>query len=106
MKPFVDPNLRPIDPPPFDYPAEPYINESDIPKDCFEPVSAEPNPKDADLNPVSIETQLSPQPQKENESNKESYREKTKRVNFKMQKNQLRKQLLSTMKLCLVQKKF
>ena len=78
MKPFVDPNLRPIDPPPFDDPAEPYINESDIPKDCFEPGSAEPNPKDTDLNPVSIETQLSPQPQKENESNKESYREKTK----------------------------
>ena len=78
MKPFVDPNLRPIDPPPFDDPAEPYIIESDIPKDCFEPSSAEANPKDTDLNPVSIETQLSPQPQKENESNKESYREKTK----------------------------
>ena len=78
MKPFVDPNLRPIDPPPFDDPAEPYINESDIPKDCFEPISAEADPKDTDLNPVSIETQLSPQPQKENESNKESYREKTK----------------------------
>ena len=44
MKPFVDPNLRPIDPPPFD-PTEPYINESDIPKDYFEPISAEANPK-------------------------------------------------------------
>ena len=64
MKPFVDPNLRPIDPPPFDDPAEPYINESDIPKHCFEPISAEANPRDTDLNPVSIETQLSPQPQK------------------------------------------
>ena len=74
MKPFVDPNLRPIDPPPFDDPAEPYINESDIPKDCFEPISAEANPEDT----VSIETQLSPQPQKEKESNKESDQEKTK----------------------------
>ena len=74
MKPFVDPNLRPIDPPPFDDPAEPYINESDIPKDCFEPSSAEANPEDR----VSIETQLSPQPQKEKESNNESDQEKTK----------------------------
>ena len=78
MKPFVDPNLRPIDPPPIDDPAEPYINESDIPKDCFEPISAAANPKDTDLNPVRFETQLSPQPQKENKSNKESYREKAK----------------------------
>ena len=61
MKPFVDPNLRPIDPPPFDDPAEPYINESGIPKDCFE-----------------IEMPLSPQPQNEKESNKESDQEKTK----------------------------
>ena len=52
MKPFVDPNLRPIDPPPFDDPTEPYINESGIPKDCFEPISAEANPKDTELNPV------------------------------------------------------
>ena len=74
MKPFVDPNLRPIDPPPFDDPAEPYINESDIPKDCFEPISAGANLEDT----VSIETQLSPQPQKEKESNKESDQEKTK----------------------------
>ena len=57
---------------------EPYINESDIPKDCFEPISAETNPKDTDLNPVSIEMPLSPQPQKEKESNKESDQEKTK----------------------------
>ena len=61
MKPFVDPNLRPIDSPPFDDPAEPYINESGIPKDCFE-----------------IEMPLSPQPQNEKESNKESDQEKTK----------------------------
>ena len=39
MKPFVDPNLRPIEPLPFDDPTQPYINESDIPKDCFEPTS-------------------------------------------------------------------
>ena len=62
-KPFVDPNLRPIDPSPFDDPAEPYIQESDIPKDCFEPISAEANPKDTDLSPVSIEMPLSLQPQ-------------------------------------------
>ena len=74
MKPFVDPNLRPIDPPPFDDPAEPYLDEADILKDCFEPISAEANPEDT----VSIETQLSPQPQKEKESNKESDQEKTK----------------------------
>ena len=52
MKPFVDPILRPIDPPPFDDTPEPQINESDIPKDCFEPSSAEADPKDTDLNPV------------------------------------------------------
>ena len=63
IKPFVDPNLRPIHPPPFDDPAEPYIQESDIPKDCFEPISAEANPKDTDLSPVSIEMPLSLQPQ-------------------------------------------
>ena len=37
MKPYVDPVLRPIDSLPFDDPAEPYLDESDIPKDCFEP---------------------------------------------------------------------
>ena len=78
MKPFVDPNWRPIDPAPFDDPAEPYIQEYDIPKDCFEPISAEANPKDIELNPVSIEMPLSLQPQKEKESNKESDQEKTK----------------------------
>ena len=70
--------MRPIDPPPFDDPAEPYINESDIPKDCFEPISAEANPKDTDLNPVGNEMPPSPQPQKEKETNKESDQEKTK----------------------------
>ena len=32
MKPFVDPNLRSIDSPHFDDPAEPYLDESDIQK--------------------------------------------------------------------------
>ena len=97
MKPFADPNLRPIGPPSLDDLAEPYIYESVFPKDCFEPISAEANPKDIDISPVGNETPLSLQHQKEKESNKETDREKT--------KNQLPKQLLSTMKLCLVQKK-
>ena len=68
MKPFVDPNLRPIDPPPFDDPTEPYLDESDIPKDCFEP-NPEANPKDTDFKPVSISLEMPPslQPQKEKE---------------------------------------
>ena len=57
---------------------QPYIYESDIPKVCFEPISAEADPKDTDLNPVSIEMPLSLQPQKEKESNKESDQEKGK----------------------------
>ena len=36
MKPFVDPDLRSIDPPLFVDPSEPYLDESDIAKDCFE----------------------------------------------------------------------
>ena len=55
----VDPNLTPIDPPPFDDPAEPYINESDILRDCFESIFAEGNPKDTDLHPVVTEMPLS-----------------------------------------------
>lgn len=35
MKPFIDPSLRPIDSPAFDDPSEPYLDESDIPEDCF-----------------------------------------------------------------------
>ena len=71
MKPFVDPNVRPIDPLLFDDPAEPYLDESDIPKDCFEPTSAEANPKDTVLKPVDIEMPPSLQPQKEKESDQE-----------------------------------
>ena len=63
---FVDLNLRPIDP------TEPYINESDIPKDRFEPISVEANPKDTDLHPVVTEMPFSLPPQKEKESNVES----------------------------------
>ena len=36
MKPFVDPALRPIEPPVDDDPSEPYLDESDIPADSFE----------------------------------------------------------------------
>ena len=36
MKPFFDPTLRPIDPPLEDDPNEPYLDEVDIPEDCFE----------------------------------------------------------------------
>ena len=37
MKPFVDPASRPIKPPSNDEPNEPYLDESDIPADSFEP---------------------------------------------------------------------
>ena len=37
MKPFVSPALRPIEPPIGDDPSEPYLDESDIPVDSFEP---------------------------------------------------------------------
>ena len=36
MKPFIAPGLRPIDPPLFDDPSEPYLDEADIPIDFFE----------------------------------------------------------------------
>ena len=50
MKPVGDPNLEPLDSPPFDDPAELCIHESDIPKGCFEPISDEAKPKHADLS--------------------------------------------------------
>ena len=81
MKPFVDPNLRTIDSPLFDDPAEPYLDESDIPKDCFDPnssVHAEENPLDIGLNPVGERALVTPQSHEEKESNKESDQEKTK----------------------------
>ena len=64
MKPFLDPNLTPIDPPPFDDPAEPYLDESDIPKDRFEPnnsAHAEENFLDIGLNPVGKQALVTPQ---------------------------------------------
>ena len=81
MKPFVDPNLRSIDPPPFDNPSEPYLDESDIPKDCFEPnnsVHAEENLLESELNPVGKQALVTQQSHDEKESNKESDLEKTK----------------------------
>jgi len=35
MKPFVDPNLRPIDPPLVDDPNEPHLHDSNITGECF-----------------------------------------------------------------------
>ena len=81
MKPFVDPNLRPIDPPPFDDPSEPYLAESDIPKDCFEPnnsVHAEEHLLDSGLDPVGKQALVTQQSHEEKESNKESDQERTK----------------------------
>ena len=81
MKPFVDPNLRPIDPPPFDDPAEPYLDEADIPKDSFEPNNskhAEENTLDIGLNPVGKQALVTQQSHEEKESNEESDQEKTK----------------------------
>ena len=49
MKPFIDPSLRPIEPSLFDDPSEPYLDESDIPDDCFE--SELPVTKNIDSSP-------------------------------------------------------
>ena len=54
MKPFVDPDLRPIDPPLVDDPNEPYLHDSDIPGECFKD---EQNVNDEECLEVS-----SPQP--------------------------------------------
>ena len=64
-------------PPPFDNPTERYINESDIPIDCLEPISSEANPEDTDLNPVTIETPF-PTASKRERVKKESDHEKAK----------------------------
>ena len=102
IKPSVDPNLRPIDPPPFDDPAEPYLDKSEIPRDCFEPsnlLHAEKNLVDIGFNPAGKQATVPPQSREKKESNTETD-QKRQRNKFKMKKNQLRKQLLSTMKLC------
>ena len=48
MKPFVDPALRPIEPPSNHDPSEPYLDESDIPADSFE--VSELSSRDNDTN--------------------------------------------------------
>ena len=48
MKPFVDPALRPIEPPIDDDPSEPYLDEADIPADSFE--VSESSGRDNDTN--------------------------------------------------------
>ena len=71
MRPFVDPTLKPIDPSPFDDPAEPYLDECDILKDCFEPnnsVHAEENPLEIGLNLVGEQALVTPQCHEEKES--------------------------------------
>ena len=81
MKAFVDPNLRPIDPPHFDDPLEPFLDESYISKDCFEPnssVHAEENSLDIRLNPVGKQALVPLQSHKEKESNKGSDQVKAK----------------------------
>ena len=65
----------------FDDPSEPYLDEADIPKDCFEPnnsVHAEENLLDSGLNPVGKQALVTQQSHEEKESNKESNQEKTK----------------------------
>ena len=52
MKPFVDPALRPIEPPIDNDQSEPYLVESDIPADSFE--VSESSSRDNDTN-VSAE---------------------------------------------------
>ena len=54
MKPFIDPSLRPIEPPLFDDPSEPYLDESDIPDDCFE--SELPVNKNIDSSPPASDS--------------------------------------------------
>ena len=68
----------------FDDPAESYIHESDIPKDCA--ISAKAISKDIELNPVAIETTLPPQPQKiDNETKNQAL--KRERINLKVRKD-------------------
>ena len=65
----------------YEDPAEPYLDESDIPKDCFEPnnsVDAEENFLDSGLNPVGKQALATQQSHEKKESNKESDQEKTK----------------------------
>ena len=49
MKPFVDSALRPIEPPSNDDPSEPYLDESDIPADSFEPSESDNHNSDTSV---------------------------------------------------------
>ena len=65
MKPFIDQSLQPIDPPLFDDPNEPYLDESDIPDDCFE--SELPVDKNIDSTiPASVSKNSSTQSDQQN----------------------------------------
>ena len=66
MKPFVDPALRPIEPPSDDDPSEPYLDESDIPADSFEP--SESNNLNSDTS-VTVENNTRTQVNLQGQSN-------------------------------------
>ena len=68
MKPFVDPSLRPIEPPLVDDPNQPDLDESDIPKDSFVKElqgHREPSDNSRDLSPGAPVLQSNEQPQKD-----------------------------------------
>ena len=56
MKPFVDPALRPIEPPIDDDPSEPYLDESDIPADSFEVSESSSHDHDTNVTAENHET--------------------------------------------------
>ena len=66
MKPFVDPALRPIEPPSDDDPSEPYLDEPDIPADSFEP--SESNNPNSDTS-VTVENNTRTQVNLQGQSN-------------------------------------
>ena len=69
MKPYYDPDLRAIDPPLVDDPNEPYLEESDIPEDCFEveqSVNAGNSAPTSPPNHVVSQPQPTSQPQQQN----------------------------------------
>ena len=71
MKPFVDPDLRSIDPPLFVDPSEPYLDESDIAKDCFVTCDSSDDSANSDqsVSPDQVVTQLKSQPKKNSSGN-------------------------------------
>ena len=60
MKPFVDPALRPIEPPIDDDPSEPYLDESDIPADSFEVSESSSHDHDANVTAENDHDERSP----------------------------------------------